>query len=330
MYIHMQHMWQTCIWLWSRGEVMGKYLQHCQSCSCVAGREKASAQLQTEASASQIASASVSCPLYRPGQTRPLLDPTPHLNNPWCHPNITSFFFSFFFFHPYCWCHTHCLLNINRCWSGGGEVAIGLDSLSSCPICPSTPITTSASVLTSPGLFVHLYLCFSPPPPPPFPLSPFGGGRLRNDQSGFDAAGLCPGFPKHMSPGNYDSTPRRLLLLCNAPVWIRRKRARRWRRKRRRWRGFLGKVGKGLLLHVICTLTERGAVRGIEGEEGGNTNQRMQPQGVHIPHRHCQTELSTWDFDLDLSQTWVKKMRTWDMIWSKRVPKAVEFWSGKE
>ena len=46
-------------------------------CSCVAGREKLSAQLQTEASASQIASASVSCPLYRPGQTRPLLDPPP-------------------------------------------------------------------------------------------------------------------------------------------------------------------------------------------------------------------------------------------------------------
>lgn len=48
-----------------------------KSCSCVAGRENLSAQLHTEASASQIASASVSCPLYRPGQTRPLLDPPP-------------------------------------------------------------------------------------------------------------------------------------------------------------------------------------------------------------------------------------------------------------
>lgn len=26
-------------------------------------------------------------------------------------------------------------------------------------ICPSTAITTSASVFASPGLFVHLYLC---------------------------------------------------------------------------------------------------------------------------------------------------------------------------
>lgn len=48
-----------------------------KSCSCVAGREKLSAQLHTETSASQIASASVSCSLYRPGQTRPLLDPPP-------------------------------------------------------------------------------------------------------------------------------------------------------------------------------------------------------------------------------------------------------------
>lgn len=56
---------------------MGKYLQYCQPCSCVAGRGKLSAQLQTEASASQIAPASVSCPLNRPGKTRPLLDPPP-------------------------------------------------------------------------------------------------------------------------------------------------------------------------------------------------------------------------------------------------------------
>lgn len=48
---------------------MRKYLQYCQPCSCVAGRGKLSAQLQTEASASQIAPASVSCPLT--GQAKP-------------------------------------------------------------------------------------------------------------------------------------------------------------------------------------------------------------------------------------------------------------------
>lgn len=78
-----------------------------------------------------------------------------------------------------------------------------------------------------PSVFVFL--------PPPFPLPPpppFSGGRLRNDQSGFDAAGPCPGFPQHMSPGNYESAPSRLLLLCNAPVWKRRRRRRKRRRRK--------------------------------------------------------------------------------------------------
>lgn len=44
----------------SRGEVTGKFLQFCRACSCGARRGKRRAQLQTEASASQIAPASVS------------------------------------------------------------------------------------------------------------------------------------------------------------------------------------------------------------------------------------------------------------------------------
>ena len=44
-------------------------------------------------------------------------------------------------------------------------------------------------------------------------------------------------FPQHMSPGNYESAPSWLLLLCNAPVWSRRKKTRRRRRRRRRRRG---------------------------------------------------------------------------------------------
>lgn len=42
--------------------------------------------------------------------------------------------------------------------------------------------------------------------PPPFSSTPsVSGGRLRNDQSGFDAVGPCPGFLQHMRPGNYES-----------------------------------------------------------------------------------------------------------------------------
>lgn len=54
---------------------MGKYLQYCRPCSCGAVRGKLSAQLHAEASASQIAPASVSCPPFHPGQTKPLLSP---------------------------------------------------------------------------------------------------------------------------------------------------------------------------------------------------------------------------------------------------------------
>lgn len=89
------------------------------------------------------------------------------------------------------------------------QFLLPLVCLSIC-ICVSSPSSASASPSSS-----------SPP---------FSWRRLRNDQSGFDAAGPCPGFPQHMSPGNYKSAPSCLLLLCNAPVWSKRKKKRRTRR----------------------------------------------------------------------------------------------------
>lgn len=94
--------------------------------------------------------------------------------------------------------------------------------------------------MTFTGLFGHLHLCFFPLL---FFLSPlFSRGRLRNDQSVFDAAGPCFGFPMHMSPGNYKKAPSRQLLLCNTRVWSRKKRRRMKRSKtkrkirRKRWK----------------------------------------------------------------------------------------------
>lgn len=58
---------------------MGKYLQYCWPCSCGAVRGKLSAQLHAEASASQIALASVSCPPFRPGKNQVPIRPAPIL-----------------------------------------------------------------------------------------------------------------------------------------------------------------------------------------------------------------------------------------------------------
>ena len=81
----------------------------------------------------------------------------------------TSQFFCFSWFFspiPSAAATLDCLLNINRCWRwgrGGGIAEFGPGSPVPRPsICSSAAITTSASVLTSPGLFVHLYLCFFP------------------------------------------------------------------------------------------------------------------------------------------------------------------------
>ena len=84
--------------------------------------------------------------------------------------HFSVLFFLIFFFHPYCWCHLHCWLNINRCWSagGGGRRRRRGDSRGSCvPRLSrlSVHLTLSPHLLQfwlPPGLFVHLYLCFFP------------------------------------------------------------------------------------------------------------------------------------------------------------------------
>lgn len=87
---------------------------------------------------------------------------------------------------------------------------------------------TSLAVGLTLSIFNYCHICFSfdwfvcpsvfvflPPPP----LSPsVSGGRLRNDPSGFDAAGPCPCFLQHMSNGNNRRALNQLRLLCNTPV----------------------------------------------------------------------------------------------------------------
>lgn len=162
-------------------------------------------------------------------------------------------FLPYYFFHPYCWCNPHCLLNINRC--GRRSESIRLRFFCSPPsvylsiycyhhICFSFDFPW----LVCPSVFVFLPSSFSSVPP-------FSGGRLRNDQSGFDAAGPCPGFPQHMGPGNYKSAPSRLLLLCNAPVWSRRKR-RKTKSRRRKTNGWVDVGPHTMRIHFTQKVRE--------------------------------------------------------------------------
>lgn len=164
-------------------------------------------------------------------------------------------FFLFFlkFFSPVL--HPHCLLNINRCLSGGrgGEKSVRLRLFCSfyLSIYRYRHICFSFDWFVCPSVFVFL--------PPPFPLSPsVSGGRVRNDQSGFDAAGLCPGFLQHMSPGNYKRAPNRLLLLCHAPVWSGRKRRRRSRSKKKKRRRKKSNVRCDITPHTIFNCSAEG------------------------------------------------------------------------
>lgn len=160
-------------------------------------------------------------------------------------------FLSFSFFHWYQWCHPHCLLNINRCLSRRERRTETLWLRFFLSLCLS--IYCHQHVTTFTGLFGHLYLCFFPLL---FSVPPFSGGRLRNDQSVFDAAGPCFGFPKHMSPGNYKKAPSRQLLLCNTRVWSRRKRRRIKRRKTKRRRRKRWKSMNNVLLDICHCSSE--------------------------------------------------------------------------
>lgn len=66
------------------------------------------------------------------------------------------------------------------------------------PVCPSAHICFGFDRFVCPSVFVLL-------PPPSSPTPSVSRGRLRNDQSGFDAAGPCPDSPQPMRPGNQDS-----------------------------------------------------------------------------------------------------------------------------
>lgn len=74
-------------------------------------------------------------------------------------------------------------------------------------VCSYVHICFSFERFVCPSVFVFL-------PPPSSPSPPVSGGRLRNDQSGFDAVGPCPGFLQHMRPGSYGG------LLNQSPVTI--------------------------------------------------------------------------------------------------------------
>lgn len=106
------------------------------------------------------------------------------------------FFGGYFFFHSHS--TSNMLLTINRCLSGrrGQESPRRPHScrfvrLSVC--CPH--ICFGFDRLVCPSVFVFL-------PPPSSPTPSVSGGRLRNDQSGFDAFGPCPGFPRRTRAGN--------------------------------------------------------------------------------------------------------------------------------
>lgn len=66
------------------------------------------------------------------------------------------------------------------------------------PVCPSAHICFGFDRFVCPSVFVLL-------PPPSSPTPSVSRGRLRNDQSGFDAPGPWPVSPQPMRPGNQES-----------------------------------------------------------------------------------------------------------------------------
>lgn len=106
------------------------------------------------------------------------------------------------------------LLNNNRCFIGGR----GGDSwcTHSCwciwlSVCSYVHICFGFERFVCPSVFVFL-------PPPSSPTPSVSGGRLRNDQSGFDAVGPCPGFLQHMRQLWKPPEPK----ACDNPVWRRK------------------------------------------------------------------------------------------------------------
>lgn len=108
--------------------------------------------------------------------------------------------------------------------------------------CVARPSRLSVHLTLSPHLLqfwlplvcLSICICVSSPSfssVPPLSVE----GRLRNDQSGFDAAGPCPGFSTAHEPRQLRSAPSWLLLLCNAPVWSGRKKRRRRRGSKSEW-----------------------------------------------------------------------------------------------
>lgn len=91
------------------------------------------------------------------------------------------------------------LLNINRCLKGGrGGEYCRLPHSRWCvclSVCSYGHICFGSERFVCPSVFVFL-------PPPSSSTPSVSGGRLRNDQSGFDAIGPCPGFLQHMRPGS--------------------------------------------------------------------------------------------------------------------------------
>lgn len=169
---------------------MGKYLQHFQPCSCVAGQEKTSVQLQTEASSSQIASASVSCSFLQTRPKRGFIRPTPAVIP--C--DVIGFFFLFFWLLPFLFYFFIPLAGatavVGQILTGVGvgkenEVKLFSSNVLHLPICQQLWPHLLQFWLPL-VLFVHL--CLYPLLPSLLLLIlPISRGRLRNNQVSFEA-----------------------------------------------------------------------------------------------------------------------------------------------